>query len=118
VNTTEIIDTYCLAWSDPDPVRRARHLNAVWSETAAYTDPGVHLVGAEALLDHVAGIMERRPGARVLRTGAIAAHHDVAMFRWAAIGPEGQLFRSGVDFATLNQEGDRLDRVIGFFDPA
>ena len=111
-----VIDRYCEAWSAPDPARRAELLAAVWAEGATYTDPTVHADGAAALLDHIAAIQARRPGARVVRNSAVELHHDVARFTWAVLQPDGTWIRDGIDIAVLDPAG-RIARMIGFFGP-
>lgn len=111
-----LIDRYCEAWSDPDPDRRARLLAAVWADGATYTDPTVHATGAAALLDHIAAVQARRPGARVMRTSAVEQHHDVARFTWAVLQPDGTVIRDGIDIAVLDAAG-QIARMIGFFGP-
>lgn len=109
------IDRYCEAWSTADPERRAALLASVWAEGGSYTDPTVHAAGAPALLAHIAGVLTRRPGSRVERTGAVEHHHDVARFDWQAVGADGGVLRSGIDIVIFDGDG-RLERVIGFFE--
>ena len=111
-----VIDRYCEAWSDPDPDQRARLLDGVWAAGATYTDPTVHAGGAAALLDHIAAVQTRRPGARVVRTSAVELHHDVARFTWAVLQPDGTSIYDGIDIAVLDPAG-RIARMIGFFGP-
>ena len=111
-----IIDRYCAAWSDPDAARRKALLDDVWAHGATYTDPTVHLVGAAALLDHVAMVQVKRPGGCVERVGEVDFHHDVACFHWHAVLPDGTSVREGLDLAIFDEAG-RLSRVIGFFAP-
>ncbi|MCO5118248.1 MAG: nuclear transport factor 2 family protein [Burkholderiaceae bacterium] len=117
MSTTELIDLYCEAWSDPDPVRRAELLRRVWSQDATYTDPTVHARGAEELLAHIAGVRERRPGSRVVRTSGVDEHHGLARFAWHAIEADGSTLPEGIDLAFLSSDGSRIDRIIGFFGP-
>jgi hypothetical protein len=44
----QLIDTYCAAWSDPDPMRRREILERVWADGATYTDLRVHAVELSA----------------------------------------------------------------------
>src|SRR5215213_5546375 len=64
----QLIDTYCGTWNEVDPLRRQSMLSSVWAPGATYTDPTVHVVGAEELLAHIASVIARRPGANVVRT--------------------------------------------------
>lgn len=117
MRVTELIDRYCRVWSDPDPDRRAELLASVWSEHATYTDPSVHAAGAAELLSHIAKVQARRPGAQVLRTSAVDVHHGIARFAWHVVEADGTARPDGLDIAFLNADGDKIDRIIGFFGP-
>jgi hypothetical protein len=117
MDLTERIDTYCLAWSDPDPVRRTELLRSVWSPDATYTDPTVHTRGADELLAHIARVIARRPGSRVQRTSRVEEHHGVARFAWQAVGADGIALPEGLDVAFLARGAPTIDRIIGFFGP-
>jgi hypothetical protein len=110
------IDRYCEAWSLDDPAHRASALAQVWADGGSYCDPTVHTLGAAALLDHIAAILKRRPGSRVVRTSVLDHHHDVARFSWAAVAADGTVLRQGVDFAMFDGSG-RIAQVVGFFGP-
>jgi hypothetical protein len=112
----QLIDTYCAAWSDPDPERRREILGGVWADGATYTDPTVHAAGLDAVLAHIATVVERRPGARVIRTSRIDAHHDLARFAWHVVQADGSTLPEGLDLAEISADG-RIRRIIGFFGP-
>jgi hypothetical protein len=112
-----LIDRYCEAWTAPEPARRAALIRSVWAEDATYTDPSVHAAGADALLAHIAGVQARRPGAKVLRTSAVDAHHGVARFAWRVVQADGTALPEGLDVAFLTADGAKLQRIIGFFGP-
>lgn len=110
------IDQYCEAWSDADQERRRVLLQGVWADGATYTDPTVDLIGADALLAHIASVHARRPGARVLRTSEIQLHHGVARFAWHVVMADDTSLPEGLDIAMLDDAG-RISRIIGFFGP-
>lgn len=110
----KLIDRYCAAWGEPDAARRATLLAEVWAEGGAYTDPTVHAVGATELLAHIARVLEKRPGAKVVRTSAVDVHHDLAKFEWHVVQPDGAILRKGIDIAELSPDG-RIRRMMGFF---
>jgi hypothetical protein len=114
---SELIDTYCQAWSDPSPERRAELLDAVWAPGATYTDPSVHAVGSAELLAHIAKVLARRPGSRVVRTSQTDAHHGMARFAWHAVEANGNALPEGIDIAFLSADGSKIERIIGFFGP-
>lgn len=117
--TTEIealIDTYCAAWSDPDPERRREILESVWADGATYTDPTVHAAGIDALLAHIGTVLARRPGAKVIRASRIDMHHGLARFAWRVVQADGTTLPEGLDLAEVTPEG-RIGRIVGFFGP-
>lgn len=112
-----LIDRYCLAWSDPDPVRRAALVDEVWAADATYTDPTVHARGATELLEHIGRVVARRPGARVVRTSNVDLHHGIARFAWHLVQADGTALPDGLDVAELTPDGTRIARIVGFFGP-
>ena len=115
MNPEEIIDRYCHVWSEPDAERRAALLASVWSDHATYSDPAVHDLGATELLAHIARMQVARPGARILRSTAVDAHHGVARFGFEVRGEDGTILRQGVDVVFFSDSRTRIERVIGFF---
>lgn len=114
---TDLVDRYCAVWNEPDAERRAALLVAVWADGATYTDPRADTVGAEALLAHIAGVRAGRPGAKIVRTTAVDAHHGVARFGWCVVAADGTPLPEGIDFIELDAGGVRIRRIIGFFGP-
>ncbi|HEU4646928.1 MAG TPA: nuclear transport factor 2 family protein [Burkholderiales bacterium] len=112
----QLIDTYCQAWSEPDAQRRAQLLAQVWSEGATYTDPTVHAAGSGELLAHIAQVVARRPGARIVRTSAVDEHHGLARFTWRLVEADGTPRLEGIDFVELSSDV-RIRRIVGFFGP-
>lgn len=108
------IDRYCEAWSNPEPAARAAALAEVWAEGGRYTDPRTDARGAEALLDHIAGVLAQRPGARVVRTSVVQQHHGFVRFAWQVIETDGTRLPEGLDIATVGDDG-LITQIIGFF---
>ncbi|HSV54818.1 MAG TPA: hypothetical protein VLJ57_22030 [Burkholderiaceae bacterium] len=115
MNPTDIIDRYCQAWSDVDPNTRAGLLASVWSTTATYSDPTVLDLDADALLAHIGRIQASRPGAKVLRSTPLDAHHAFARFGFKVVGTDGNILREGIDVVLFSPDGTRIERIIGFF---
>ncbi|MBT1157394.1 nuclear transport factor 2 family protein [Aminobacter anthyllidis] len=116
-DVTSLIDRYCAVWNEPDAVRRKALLEAVWTERATYTDPRADTVGADELLAHIAKIRASRPGAKIVRTTAVDLHHGVARFGWRVVEADGTPLPEGIDFVELAPDGQRIERIIGFFGP-
>ena len=111
-----LIDTYCAAWSEPDPVRRQRTLDEIWAENATYTDPRAQLTGSKALCAHIGNVLAGRPGARIIRTSVLDRHHGLVRFAWRVVQADGTLLPEGLDIAEISDEL-KLLRIIGFFGP-
>jgi hypothetical protein len=95
--------------------QRRALLLPIWSDDATYTDPTVHATGAEELLTHIAGIQNKHPGARILRTSEVDVHHGIARFAWKFVMPDGSSLPEGLDIALLDAGEKRIVRIIGFF---
>jgi len=117
VDATALIDRYCRVWNEDDPAVRADLLASVWATDATYTDPSVHASNAQELLNHIAAVRARRPGASVLRTSGVDTHHRVARFAWHVVEADGTALPEGIDIALISSDGSRIERIIGFFGP-
>ncbi len=118
ISTAEaVVDEYCAAWSAPDPAQRAELLSRVWSDGATYTDPRVHALSADQLLDHIAGVLAGRPGAKVVRTSRVDMHHGLGRFSWHVVQADGTALPEGLDIVEFTEDGTRIRRIIGFFGP-
>ena len=89
----------------------------MWAPGASYTDPSVHAANGSELLTHIAKVRERRPGAKVLRTSGVDAHHGLARFAWQVVQADGVALPDGLDIAFVSADGLRIERIIGFFGP-
>ena len=114
---SELIDTYCQAWSEALPARRAELLERALEPTATYTDPTAHTVGISELLTHIDKVLARRPGSRVVRTSELDSHHRMVRFHWRAIELNGNELPEGIDVAFISEDGRRIEKIIGFFGP-
>lgn len=112
---TETIDTYCEAWSHSDPTVRAQLLKRVWAPGATYVDPTTRTVGSDALLQHISTVLEKRPGARVIRTSSLDLHHDVARFAWHVVEANGNALPEGLDVVYMSADGKAILGIVGFF---
>jgi hypothetical protein len=113
----ELIDRYFAVWNAADAATRANLLASIWTADGIYTDPSVQAIGADALLDHIAGVRDRRPGAVWSLRGELDMHHDLVRFAWHVVDGSGAELRRGIDVVVLAEGGTRIGQVIGFFDP-
>ena len=109
-----LIKTYCAAWSEPHAARRLRLLEQVWTAEGRYTDPSADVTGIGALSAHIGKTLERHPGARVITTSRVDAHHGLLRFTWCMVLADGERLPEGTDFAELSAHG-RIRRIAGFF---
>jgi hypothetical protein len=110
-----LIDRYCLIWCETDVSRRAELLESVWAAGGTYTDPTTGALGKAELLAHIARVQATRPGATVQRTTGIDEHHGVLRFGFHVVDQDGTVLRHGTDFVVLDDDRQRLRRVVGFF---
>lgn len=115
-NFEQLIDTYCAAWSDPDPARRRELLGTVWAAGGTYTDPTVYAAGLDDLLAHIDIVLAQRPGAKVVRASRVDAHHHLGRFAWHLVEADGTTLPPGLDLVEFTGDG-RIQRVVGFFGP-
>lgn len=109
-----VLADYLAVWNTPDPGMRATLLQRCWPSSAAYVDPNVDLLGPSELDAHVAGLHDRRPGARIEIVGGVNVHHRWASFAWRVVLTDGSVPVSGIDTVEFAADG-RLAHVIGFF---
>jgi hypothetical protein len=117
MNITELIDRYCEVWTEIDSGRREELLKSIWAANATYTDPTVHTTGAAELLSHIGKVQASRHGAKILRTSAVDFHHGVARFAWHLLNADGRALPDVLDIAFLTPDGERIQRIVGFFGP-
>ena len=112
---TQLVDDYCSGWNEADPTKRRELMLRLWAPEPTYIDPTVHLTGVQSLVDHIEQVRARRPGAVWHRTGSVDTHHGFARFAFSVMGPDEELLLSGLDIVDLSPDGDRLQRIVGFF---
>lgn len=109
------VDQYCLAWSCEDHATREQLLLASMSPLARYCDPNTAAdLSLTELQAHIAGVVARRPGARVVRTSRVDGHHNYGRFLWGVELPDGTMLPESIDFIEWDASGLLL-RVTGFF---
>src|SRR5438309_196963 len=90
-DVTTTVETYLAMWNEPDPARRAEHIERAWAEAGHYVDPLLEAEGHAALGEMVAAVHAQYPGHRFRRTSAIDTHHDQLRFGWELVAPDGSI---------------------------
>ncbi len=111
----EIIDSYCVAWSQEDAASREQLLAQTLLPEVTYCDPTADLSGRVALSDHISAVLAKRPGSLVQRTSAIDLHHDMARFAWHLRNADGTTLPEGLDVVAVDAATGKLKSIIGFF---
>jgi len=84
---------------------RAAPLELSFAEDGTYEDPRSRYQGREALFEGIRKFQEENPGARILITSGVDAHHGKIRFRWQMVGADGQLVTEGMDYGELAEDG-------------
>ena len=116
MSVEETIAEYSAAWSQTDAASRMAMLRRTVAEDVPYRDPGAHVTGLDALSDVIAGVQAQFPGAVLVRTSAVDAHHDCMRFSWAFLDPAGATLLEGIDVCTVADDG-RIASFTVFFGP-
>ena len=111
---TQVIDTHLEAYCLADAARRAELVARVWDPAGSLVDPPFDGTGHEAIAGMTDVVLTHYAGHRFERTTAIDAHHGIARYGWALVGPDGSAAVTGTDVAEIGPDG-RLVRVVGFF---
>ena len=113
----EVVGAYCAAWNETDPAARMKLLEQSWGVAAVYVDPtGAAPAGRAGLHGHIAGFHQAYPGAKIVPTSKVDAHHGKIHFTWRLIMPDGSVAIDGRDFGEVDSIG-HITRIVGFFGP-
>jgi len=112
----ELVKMYAAAWNEPDAQHRRELLEKAWASEGTYTDPGSHVEGREALVEHIGKFLKNTPGARIIQSSHADFHHGMFRFTWKFVGGDGKTVMEGIDFGVLGPDG-KLQRIVGFFGP-
>lgn len=112
---TDLADRYIAVWNETDPGRRRALIARTWAESGRYRDPLLAGDGPDGIDAMVAAVHEKYLGHVFRRTGEVDAHNGHLRFAWELAPEGGPILASGIDFATVADDG-RLATVTGFFD--
>lgn len=108
------IETWAMAWSEPDEKQRLDLLGLAAAPACTYMDPNTELKGHAAISDYMAGFQATAPGARFVTT-EFRTHHDFCCLHWNMVGGDGKVLSPGVSAGMFDAQG-RLLQMVGFFD--
>ncbi len=108
------LDAYFASWNEAHPARRRALLAEAWTEDGRHVDPLADVTGLDDLAAMIAGVQERFPNHRFVRTSGFDRHHDQVRYGWQLVGPDGTVIVTALDVADLATDG-RIRRVAAFF---
>jgi hypothetical protein len=117
MDVTTVVDRYIAAWNAGDRAERQALLGATFTEDADYLDPLMSGSGLEGIDAMIGAAREQFPGHRFALAAAPDAHHDRVRFTWHLVAGDGSRVATGIDFATVANDG-RLRSVTGFLEPS
>ena len=112
-----VVDGYIAMWNETDPERRRSIIEQTWTDDGSYVDPHADVEGADGIDALVAAVQEQFAGHHFVLAAGPDAHHDRVRFTWQLVADSGETVATGVDFATLADDG-RLRAVTGFLEAA
>ena len=114
MDAKETVDTYMGAWNETDEAKRNDMLGRCWANKGTYTDPVADIVGLEALSATITQFQQQMPGATLITTTGVDAHHDRIRFGWKLQAPDGATRIEGIDVGQLTTDG-KLQSIVGFW---
>jgi ketosteroid isomerase-like protein len=110
-DTWNLYEKYVEAWSAIPNEQRAAIIADVFTEDALYFTPNFQ-GGQKTVIEDIEGFQKKFPGAR-FDIEDISAHHDVALFTWVLVQPDGTALAKGHDQIRLSPEG-KIASLITF----
>ncbi len=116
VHRSECVRRYVQTWSEADEAKRLGLLRSCYEESASYSDPAVCLDGLHRLNTYLGELQQSYPGCHIVQQSVLDTYSSFGRFTWLWALADGTVRRRGVDFVRFSP-GNRLQTVIGFFDP-
>lgn len=114
LSVREVVEAYQQAWS-ADGHEQRRLLEVALTDDAELVQPNGRSVGRGAIVQRIAGLGERWPGARVEITSGSDEHHGFVRYSWN-LRTADSVVLTGFDVGELAADG-RLRRIVQFFGP-
>jgi hypothetical protein len=115
-DTQHIAESYIAIWNETDPTGRRAQIEALFTESATYTDPLADVHGWEAIYQLISGAQAQFAGLVFTVAGNADGHHNIARFTWhlSVPGSEDPVV-IGFDVIALD-DTDHITQVHGFLD--
>ena len=107
-------EAYGDLWTVTDEAARQAASDGVLDPGCTYTDPNVHAVGVNAIMEYMTGFQQTMPGGHFV-TRSFVEHHDLSLAHWDMVMGDGTVVGAGASFATYDSDG-KLTSMTGFFD--
>lgn len=116
MTTATIIDTYLLAYGEPEETQRRTLIASCFTPDATLADPPLEGAGHDGLNELFATVQQHFPAHTFARTSDVDEHHGTARYEWELRSTEGVVAVAGTDFVTFAGDG-KIRSVVGFFGP-
>ncbi len=107
---------YAAAWNETDADKRREILGDAFADEGVFVDPLDHVVGREALLEHMAKFHREQPGARFETASGVDVHHGHHRFVWRMRDAAGEVVLEATNFGEVDDEG-HITKMADFFGP-
>lgn len=111
-----LINAYIGVWNERDAAARRALIAAAFTEDSVYSDPDYAALRGHGELSDAIGRAQETFGDLVFTLGTVInAHHDTALFTWR-LGAPGADTPVATGYVVVDFAGDRIRRVVGFFE--
>ncbi|HSM37308.1 MAG TPA: SRPBCC domain-containing protein [Longimicrobiales bacterium] len=109
---TQRVEAFISAWGETDLDLRRQKLEECVCDDVVFRDAMGYTTGVDDLIGHISAALRFMPGVRLEARGEPARTHEVAVFGWRMVGPEGAELAVGDNVARLAGDG-RFREVVG-----
>lgn len=98
-----IYQSYVEAWKPISDAQRKSILSEVFDENVEYLVPG-YVGGTDVAIEDMENFQKQYPGAH-FEIENVSTHHEVALFKWVLILPDGKVTVKGHDCIRFSPAG-------------
>ena len=109
-----VYQSYVKAWKPISDAQRKSILSEVFDENVEYLVPG-YVGGASAAIEDMERFQKQYPGA-YFDIENVSAHHEIALFKWVLVLPDGKVTVKGHDCIRFSPAGKIISLLT--FGPA